>query len=338
MSAVPVPIGAVLPHYSPLLLEVLQLEEVVDLCGRLSALCGRPTEAIEATAAIEGVVLHCLWRRHAFSLTVDPGDNLDLQVLLGVQDEAERLRLMATTFRHWLADWPPVWRALELAGIHERREAARRALAGWRIDGSRIWLTEVSQGFVAAWTQALGWRPPGRRWSQWPLVLPGRLVLCRHAWTAAEIRSMRSGDFVLTGLMPAADQPMRAQLCFGIGQVGSFAVDFTLEDVVMQVTTEARSERDDAPPHDAVVQAPLSELQIPVSFEIDTVRVRLSELEFLRPGSMVSLPGKPDSLTVKMVCQGQVLAQGQLVVLNGALAICLTRLSQVSVTEGASDA
>lgn len=338
MNAGCVPIGTALPHYSPLLLEVLQLEDVVDLCDRLAALCGGPVEPVPPSVAIEGVALHGLWRQHALCLTVDPGDHLELQVLLGVQDEAERRHLMSATFRHWLADWPAAWQDIELAGVHPGKAPARRALAGWRIGSTRVWLTEVSQGFVAAWTEALGWRPAGRRWPQWPLSLSGRLVLCRHAWTAAEIRSLRPQDLVLTGLTPTASLPMRAELSFGIGQVATFVVDFHLEDAHMHVKTDARSERDDGPLQDSLVPAGLSDLQIPVSFEIDTVRVRLSELEVLRPGSMVALPGKPESLTVKMVCQGQVLAQGQLMVLNGALAICLTRLSLAPVAEGSGDA
>jgi type III secretion protein Q len=70
----------------------------------------------------------------------------------------------------------------------------------------------------------------------------------------------------------------------------------------------------------------LDELQLPISFELDTARISLAALAGMRPGYAVELDVPLREATVRLVCHGQTLGQGQLVAIGGQLGVRITRM------------
>jgi type III secretion protein Q len=70
----------------------------------------------------------------------------------------------------------------------------------------------------------------------------------------------------------------------------------------------------------------LDELQLPIVFELDTARISLAALADMRPGYAVELDVPLREATVRLVCHGQTLGQGQLVAIGDQLGVRITRM------------
>lgn len=70
----------------------------------------------------------------------------------------------------------------------------------------------------------------------------------------------------------------------------------------------------------------LGELTVPVAFELDTARVSLEELAAIGPGSVIDLQASAMDATVLLVCMGQVIGNGQLMVIGDRLGVRVTRM------------
>ena len=69
-----------------------------------------------------------------------------------------------------------------------------------------------------------------------------------------------------------------------------------------------------------------NDLQLPVSFEVDTARISLAELASMRPGYVIELERPLKSAVIRLVCQGQTVGQGSLVAVGEQLGIRIARM------------
>ncbi|WP_431257352.1 FliM/FliN family flagellar motor switch protein [Roseateles chitinivorans] len=166
-----------------------------------------------------------------------------------------------------------------------------------------------------------------------PLPLRPVIRLFARAFPLSVLRGLRPGDTVLAGGQPAL-------LRCGVGRVlrASLHIDpqeFTVHLAEPPALSDDPAAYDagqmDAPMSGASTEAPqsagtLDELQLPVAFELDTARVSLGELASMQPGYAVELDVPLREATVRLVCHGRTLGQGQLIAIGDHLGVRITRL------------
>lgn len=159
------------------------------------------------------------------------------------------------------------------------------------------------------------------------LRLRPRLRLAERRWTRRVIASIEPDDIVL--LAPAAE-PLGGLLLVGQGTRFCAAATYCFPERTVNLVDEPYLAQDDAP--DAIEDAPaapLDLLEVPVSFEVDTARIALGELTAMRPGSTLELDVPASAATVRLVCHGQTLGHGQLVVIGDHLGVRITRMQHI---------
>jgi len=146
------------------------------------------------------------------------------------------------------------------------------------------------------------------------------------------LRGLRPGDTVLAGGQPPV-------LRCGVGRAlrASLHIDpqeFTVHLAEPPALSDDPAAHEAAPQDAASAEAPqsagsLDELQLPLAFELDTARVSLGELASMQPGYAVELDVPLREATVRLVCHGRTLGQGQLIAIGEHLGVRITRLEFV---------
>lgn len=147
------------------------------------------------------------------------------------------------------------------------------------------------------------------------------------------LRGLRPGDTILAGGQPAV-------LRCGVGRALRASLHIDPQEFTVHLA-EPPALTDDPAAHEAghmaaqmsgeSTEAPqsagsLDELQLPVAFELDTARVSLAELASMQPGYAVELDVPLREATVRLVCHGRTLGQGQLIAIGDHLGVRITRL------------
>ncbi|WP_377155127.1 FliM/FliN family flagellar motor switch protein [Roseateles sp. UC29_93] len=147
------------------------------------------------------------------------------------------------------------------------------------------------------------------------------------------LRGLRPGDTVLAGGQPAL-------LRCGVGRALRASLHIDPQEFTVHLA-EPPALTDDPAAHEAghmaaqlsgeSTEAPrsagsLDELQLPVAFELDTARVSLAELASMQPGYAVELDVPLREATVRLVCHGRTLGQGQLIAIGDHLGVRISRL------------
>jgi len=68
------------------------------------------------------------------------------------------------------------------------------------------------------------------------------------------------------------------------------------------------------------------DLSVPVAFEIDSARVSLDELAAFDTGSVIELDAPVRDAPVRLICYGQVVGSGRLVVVGDCLGVRIERI------------
>jgi type III secretion system YscQ/HrcQ family protein len=209
--------------------------------------------------------------------------------------------------------------------------------------GEHSQLVLLSQGlcFVMlqaspAWPQALERylraRPVPCGWVGRQLRLSCRLVCAQVSLPASDLRSLRTGDVLLssrtgTSLAHALSQaPLR--LLWGDTTLAHLSAEVTYQDGTM--TLHQRPEPstplvpEDVPPAEPR-EWPLrwEQLELSVQFALDAAPMTLSELAALGPGHVLQLPQPAQAARVRLLVQGQTLGFGELVVIGECLGVRL---------------
>jgi type III secretion protein Q len=160
--------------------------------------------------------------------------------------------------------------------------------------------------------------------------LAGRLRLAQRTLAVATLQGLRRGDVLLLGAATVGGV-FTGVLQYGVGTTMQAQTEVDVSEQSVTLTDEPQvAPGDDAlePVHDEqLLPEPLSELMLPVAFEIDTTALSLAELASMRPGYVVELAVPLMEATVRLVCHGQTVGSGQLVAIGDQLGVRINRMS-----------
>jgi type III secretion protein Q len=159
------------------------------------------------------------------------------------------------------------------------------------------------------------------------LQLRGRIVCMQRHWPQHILRSLAPGDLVLPPDLQVGAECSFVMVGCGFGIRAGININFK-EHTVHVVDTPKLESQDQVTEHGAQPIG-INELQLPISFELDTARVSLSELAVMRPGYMIELDLPLNEIEVRLVCQGQTIGQGQLIAISDRVGVRITRMSFV---------
>jgi type III secretion protein Q len=159
------------------------------------------------------------------------------------------------------------------------------------------------------------------------LRLPGYLRLFERCLPASTLANLGRGDVLLVDAAAGAPR-LCGVLRFGTGVAMQMPVEIDENQPHANVTStpELVADEDGGGLADALPEA-LSELMLPVAFEVETTALSLSELASIRPGYVVELSTPLTDAAVRMVCHGQVVGSGQLIAIGDHLGVRILRIA-----------
>ena len=161
------------------------------------------------------------------------------------------------------------------------------------------------------------------------LAMPARLQWFERPFTCERLRTLAAGDIVMFGAARRAGERWRAKLLFGLGITMQAEVEIDIASSSAHVAMAPRIADEDtglAGSAPGIDVAHLADVQVPVSFEVDSARVTLGELAALGPGSVIELATPLLEATVRLLCQGQTVGVGQLVAVGDQLGVRIERM------------
>jgi type III secretion protein Q len=160
------------------------------------------------------------------------------------------------------------------------------------------------------------------------LQLIGHLRLYCRSMQIDVLASLERGDVLIFGAaVNNARAPSVLQFGTGITMQVPTEIDYTEKKATAVASPSVGP--DDIPPGPAVDTLPpgVSELMLPVAFEIETAALSLGELASIKPGYVVELATPLMEAAVRLVCHGQTIGSGQLIAIGGQLGVRIDRVS-----------
>jgi type III secretion protein Q len=263
------------------------------------------------------------------------------QLLLHAEDAALACELANALFHpgfEALSDVAPGLHVTTLQNVAEASEAPRPrspqkrplALPSIQVSGISTTLREIDHTVLerilesvheqAAPSSMLG-----------PLRICGRLHLAGRSHPLATLGTLRTGDVLLLGATVQPGHPVPCVIHYGKGTTMQAHTEMDLMEQQVQVTEEphlgpekeTQASSGDAHP----LPDTMSDLMLPISFEIDTAAISLGELASIQPGYVVELAVPLLEATVRLVCHGQTLGTGQLVAIGEQLGVRINRMA-----------
>lgn len=207
-----------------------------------------------------------------------------------------------------------------------------------RRHSARLW---VSDGLLDALLDSLSReRPAPPPALAATLAAPGRLLLGTRVLAIAALQSLEPGDVLLRAVRGTPQPGAAGELA--IGTIEAFAAWGTagLQRAVARVELDANlltflepfkmTDHTTLPDLDALDEhAPgaepahdeLGSLDIPVSFEVDTLALPLDALATLAPGYVIELPRRVEQVPLKLVAWGRTIGTGELVAVGEQLGV-----------------
>ncbi|MBN3807169.1 YscQ/HrcQ family type III secretion apparatus protein [Paraburkholderia sp. Ac-20336] len=299
--------------------------------------------------AARAVVVRLRWGMQSASLRLDVAQHAGLASLFdadgGAQPDNPALRhavgalLLAPLARAFEAFGID---GVEIAALDRAQEAGPGpccALA-FRLGGERIdaTLEQIDDGWLDALEAfvARQFTPYATHVSG--IAVPGRLTIGEKAMSVTKLDSLRPGDVLLravsepvAALLRHAAEAARAQVVWGRYGTRQLRVPVDLTQQKMTLTedpTMSHDTRFSAPLTDSI-DSPvgISDLDLPLKLEIDTVSMPVAQLSALRAGYVLELPTQVPDARVRLVTYGQTIGFGELVSVGDHLGVRLLRLS-----------
>ncbi len=160
--------------------------------------------------------------------------------------------------------------------------------------------------------------------------LAGRLRLAQRAIPIDRLQGLCRGDVLLLGAATAG-RVFTSVLQYGVGTTMQAQTEVDVSEQSVTLTDEPQVGPDDEGTEpgtdEQLLPEGLSDLMLPVAFEIDTTALSLAELASMRPGYVVELAVPLMEATVRLVCHGQTVGSGQLVAIGEQLGVRINRMS-----------
>lgn len=282
------------------------------------AALGLPQLSISTRDAHAHWVLRLETNHGAAELAVDAAGWMPLELALAIDEPAIAAAVATALLQPWVDLLTPALGSPAIAQVRWAEPArghdaatfsANGWLVGWRSAAPHLLdrLEDLSRAPTDLSVLAA-------------LPLRPRLRLMTRHWPRQVLRTLAPGDVALLG-------QAQASLRCGIGRVLSVAVSIHPKEFTVQAADYPQMTDDTAAADTEQAAAPtLDELQLPIAFELDTARISLGALAGMRPGYAVELDVPLHEATVRLVCHGQTLGQGQLVAIGDQLGVRITRL------------
>jgi len=171
------------------------------------------------------------------------------------------------------------------------------------------------------------------------ITVPGRLQIGEKTMNVTTLDSLRAGDVILRAVPEAtralfASERPSAPMPVVWGRYGTRQLR-AVADVTHHLMTLSE---DPTMSHDTQFNAPLtdsidtpvdiSQLDLPLKLEIDTVSMPVAQLSALRAGYVLELPTALPDARVRLVTYGQTIGFGELVSVGDHLGVRLVQLSR----------
>lgn len=197
------------------------------------------------------------------------------------------------------------------------------------------------------------------------LRLPGRVHIGTRQLAPADLETLAPGDVVLCGLLTGGHRSP-CHLYFGLGNTMQIlaeldidASELTLRDAprANAPTTSEANALGAAQPVAAPSRAPAAGprhageaaqeprlladvglISVPISFEIDTARIRLNDLAALDAGAVIPLAAAARDAMVRIVCHEQIVGTGHLVVIGNRLGVRIAHMAMGGIAASAASA
>jgi type III secretion protein Q len=323
-------------------------ERLAALLAHTLGIAGWSVGSRDALDPARAAIVQLRWGVHSASLRIDLAQHASLESVAGAAGPAHaglRSALCAILLE-------PLTRAFATLGIDGveivslgRATSARArteccALA-FRLGAQRIdaVLEHIDDGWLDVLEQLVAQQcmPFATHVSE--IAVPGRLLIGEKAISVTTLDSLRPGDIILRALPPALrallqnDTPsVPMQLVWGRYGTRQLRVR---ADVSKQSLTLIE---DPTMTHDTQFSAPLSDtadmpvdisqLDLPLKLEIDTVSLPVAQLSALRAGYVLELPTALPDARIRLVTYGQTIGFGELVTVGDHLGVRLVQLSQ----------
>ncbi|MET0382991.1 MAG: type III secretion system cytoplasmic ring protein SctQ [Burkholderiaceae bacterium] len=185
------------------------------------------------------------------------------------------------------------------------------------------------------------------------LRIPGRILLGARTFSAAALQALEPGDVILNVssarlLRPGGQDlelaPFSCHAAWGtvdlMGVTALVRIDghqLTLMESPMMTEDTALQESQTLPGHPLgtlTVDSALSSLDIPISFEIDTVALQLGELSSLAPGYVLELAQRVEQVPLRLVAYGRTVGSGELVAVGERLGVRILSIAHHRAHDG----
>ncbi len=323
------------------------VENCQPIGGRLERV--RPEAARVARLAFDTRLQRWLRRMLAHEVTVSPGSTEYWPMRLDVEAGDGRIQLGIDT-----TEWPALHMALELPDSECSCAVATVLLAPWAqalaghlgharvatrtrcrdanphpalaiiaTAAVRVAIHGVDGGLADKVSSALAGVLPGALSTFGHLRVDGRLRVLTRTFPTDVLFTLRPGDTVLLDANHNAANVFR--MIYGKGVTMQFNSKTVPQTGALVATTRPALENEDSEgPDDG--NTSISELQVPVAFEVDTARISLAELASMQPGYVIELDRPLAAALVRLVCHGQTVGHGQLVAVGDQMGVRIIRM------------
>lgn len=251
------------------------------------------------------------------------------QALMQVGHPGLAVRLLNAIVAEPLAALEAPWRNLQVVSIVKRsltQEDLDHGI-GLRVNGIPLFVAHWDERFRRSVKQTLSAHAP-RDLATIALTVSGRLRLLTRPLSMALLTQVRHGDVILIG----SGHQLECDALYGLGVAWRMTttVHFLERQVVVRESRGLTPMPD--PPHllEPFMSTTIQELQLPVTFELDTARVALKELDAIAPGAVIELDCPLPEAQVRLVCHGQIIGTGQLVAVGENLGIRIEKTHWMS--------
>jgi len=289
----------------------------------LSWVLGQPdTKVQRRMLPDESAVLEIESGEGRMHLALDAAEFPALDMALSLPDERQSCAVASELLAPWAQ---ALAGAMSAARVVRRRRCVdtRRAEPGPQIvtPAARVNLLALSAGLRDHLQRGVASMPAEALGSLGALKLRARLQLLRRILPREVLAGLEPGDIVLFDAQSSAAPVFTFILGEGITMQAHATYDPQTDQSVLSSEPAPAAEHGDVP-----APAGFNDLQLPVSFEVDTARISLAELASMRPGYVIELDRPVKSSVVRLVCQGQPVGHGQLVAVGEQLGIRIARI------------
>jgi type III secretion protein Q len=301
-------------------------------------------ELIDPTHA---AVVRLRWGMQTASVRIDVAQHHGLASVIASEEPANE------TLRHAVAAilLDPLLRALQTLGFdgvevvslsraaplphRERCCAVTFRLGDARVDAT---IDEIDGGWLDALEALIARQCTPFATHVSEIAVPGRLQIGEKTMSVATLDSLRPGDVILRAFPEAVSALLKKECASARMQVvwGRYGTQ-QLRAIADVTHTLLTLSEDPTMSHDVQFNAPLtdsidtpveiSQLDLPLKLEIDTVSMPVAQLSALRAGYVLELPTAVPDARIRLVTYGQTIGFGELVSVGDHLGVRLVQLS-----------